>query len=187
MTIPTDVLPQEDGDARPAPVVLRLVAALVDFTVVLVAVLPVLWLWTERRDGTTRPTTAAGWVAFAVIVGYPIVAIALRGCTLGKWICSVRVLAADGQPCGWLRSAVRVIVAYGPLLALGWWLPHLDRGAGRTLVEAAQVLVPIAVYAPLFTDARRRGLHDRVAGTVAVTRVPKFIRDAAVERLRERP
>ena len=89
-------------------------------------------------------------VAFFV-VELPLTAIC--GQTVGKMLNGTRVIRVDGgrQP-GWLRSSVRWIVLYIPLL----------------VPIVGLLLFLVMIVTPLF-DSRRRGLHDRIAGTLVVS------------------
>ncbi len=87
---------------------------------------------------------------------YTIVPTAVWGQTLGKIAVGTRVVTeADGSLPGWRRATVRWAVpgVVGSLPYVGLW-------------------VSLAVMASLVFDPRRRGLHDRVAGTIVV-RVPR--------------
>lgn len=175
----SDAAPESEITAaplRPSPIVLRLAAAIIDFTLMVVVVMPILFLWTvEDRNGDLMPTTAANWVALAVLVAYPIVAIGRYGCTAGKWICTLRVVGPDDQPAGWGRAAVRFAVTAVPFVA-GVLLPSVPDGAWHSIAAVAQVIAIAAVYAPILADPSRRGLHDRAAGTRVVTKVPAIVR-----------
>lgn len=161
---------------RPSPVVLRLAAAIIDFTLMVVVVMPVLFLWTvDDRDGDPMPTTAANWVALAILVAYPIVAVGRYGCTAGKWICTLRVVGPDDEPAGWGRAVVRFVVTAVPFAA-GVLLPSVPDGAWHSVAAAGQVVAIAAIYAPIVVDDSRRGLHDRLAGTRVVTKVPAMVR-----------
>jgi len=95
-----------------------------------------------------------GW-AFALLAfgaAYTIVPTALCGQTLGKVAVGTRVVTeSDGSLPGWRRSAIR------------WALPGF---VGR--LPYVGIFVSLAVTASLVLDPRRRGLHDKAAGTVVV-------------------
>ena len=85
-----------------------------------------------------------------------VVPTALWGQTPGKIAAGTRVVVEeDGSLPGWRRAAVR------------WAVPGI---AGR--LPYVGPAVSLAVMASLVIDRRRRGLHDRAAGTIVV-RVPR--------------
>jgi uncharacterized RDD family membrane protein YckC len=87
---------------------------------------------------------------------YTIVPTALWGQTLGKIAVGSRVVAeADGSLPGWRRAAVR------------WAVPSV---VGR--LPYIGIWVSLAVMGSLVIDPRRRGLHDRAAGTIVVRVTP---------------
>jgi uncharacterized RDD family membrane protein YckC len=87
---------------------------------------------------------------------YTIVLTAIWGQTLGKIAMGTRVeVDGEGSVPGWRRSALR------------WALPGV---AGRLPVVG--LWVSLIVMGSLVLDPRRRGLHDRLAGTVVV-KVPR--------------
>lgn len=91
-------------------------------------------------------------VAFVFLALYEIIPTAFWGRTPGKAIVGTRVVGmADGQPPGWKRAILRWVL---PALAfqvhvIGWALAVLLRAA-------------------LLFDPLRRGVHDRLAGTIVV-------------------
>ena len=92
---------------------------------------------------------ALGLVAVFV---YELPFTAVYGQTVGKLLIGARVVrVADGAVPGWGRSAARWAVLYLPLL-----VPII--GVPLTVLIAASPLL----------DARRRGWHDKAAGTVVV-------------------
>lgn len=103
-----------------------------------------------------------GWVLFffwylILIVGFLAISIyelpltAVRGQTVGKMLTNVRVVSVeDGGVPGWGRSCMRWAVLYLPLL-----------------VPFGVLFTLLAGVSPRF-DVRRRGWHDKVAGTMVV-------------------
>ena len=87
-------------------------------------------------------------------VAYRVVTTALWGAGLGKWLLGLRVVIDDGpatttQPPGWGRSWRR------------WLIPQ---GTGLIPLPATGLIA----YLPALRDSRRRGLHDRAAGTLVI-------------------
>jgi hypothetical protein len=95
----------------------------------------------------------------AASVAYRVVTTALWGAGLGKALFGLQIVVDEPGgtgPCvpGWARSWKRWVVPQVPGL-----LPLPATG--------------LLAYLPAFRDARRRGLHDRAAGTVVIdTRAP---------------
>jgi uncharacterized RDD family membrane protein YckC len=109
------------------------------------------------QPGALRPI--AGLLVLATViavatVAYRVVTTAKWGAGLGKWLLGLRVVVdhADGPTAetpGWARSWRR------------WVVPQVP---GLIPLPATGLLA----YLPAFRDSRRRGLHDRAAGTIVV-------------------
>lgn len=87
-------------------------------------------------------------------VAYRVGTTALWGAGIGKWLLGLRVVVDSGAgtttaPPGWARSWRR------------WLVPQ---GTGLIPLPATGLIA----YLPAFRDRRRRGLHDRAAGTLVV-------------------
>lgn len=151
---------------RPSPPSLRLVAAIIDFTVVMVAVVVVVAI-----GNAADVETVGNWVGLSLLAAYPIVAVALYDQTLGKRLCNLVVRDTDGGRPGWVRSIVRFVVSAIPLVAATLLTRALgdDRSAATDLL---QVVIGGITYAPIAFDRQRRGLHDMVAGTRVVCTAP---------------
>jgi uncharacterized RDD family membrane protein YckC len=78
-------------------------------------------------------------------LAYMAVGWAFWGMTLGKWALGIRVVAADGRKLSWMRALGRV---------------------GAFLLASAPLK---AGFAAVLWDEKRRGWHDRLAGTLVVT------------------
>lgn len=135
----------------------RIAGALIDGLLTsMVVVVPMLLGLVDIDDleGTLPGTMLLGLFVFGAV--YTVVPTAVLGQTLGKIAVGTRVVVeADGALPGWRRSLVR------------WALPGL---AGRLPVIGLGV--SLAIMASLVWDPRRRGLHDRMAGTIVV-KVPR--------------
>lgn len=138
--------------SRPAGLVSRLLAAVVDATV-LVACIAAMRFGLETLGaiaigelrffrGLWRTVWAVVEVGF--IPAYHLVCWTLLGATVGKWLLGLRVVGPDGRPPGPLRALVRFVaytISIAPLLA---------------------GVIAIAL------DPRRRAWHDRLARTAVV-------------------
>jgi uncharacterized RDD family membrane protein YckC len=135
----------------------RLGGALIDGLLTsMVVVIPLILGFVDLDDfeGTLPAPILFGLFFFGAI--YTIVPTAAWGQTLGKIAVGTRVVVdPDGTLPGWRRSAVR------------WALPGL---AGRLPVVG--LVVSLVVLGSILWDPRRRGLHDRAAGTIVV-KVPR--------------
>ncbi len=107
-----------------------------------------------------------GVVAALLAFAYFTVAIGHWGQTAGARIVSVRVTQADHDetPPGFTSAAIRAAVPALPvmLLTLGGL-----RGVW-SVFSVLSVLALCLVYAGLFRDRQRQGLHDKAAGTIVV-------------------
>ena len=135
----------------------RVVGALVDGLLTsMVVVIPLLLglVEIESFQRSLPVPIVLGLFLFGAI--YTIVPTAVWGQTLGKIAVGTRVVTEeDGSLPGWRRAALR------------WALPGV---AGR--LPFVGLWVSLAIMASLVIDPRRRGLHDRFAGTIVV-RVPR--------------
>lgn len=160
-----------DPTLRPSPIVARILAAIFDYSIIMVMVLALQTIWTTDSNGATVPTTASNWLSLLAVAAYLVVPHALWGHTVGKKVCRLVVVRADDSPVGWGGALVRFVVAYaafgiGPLLA------GRDEDALWWALSILQVAIPLAIYAPILRRADRRGLHDLVAGTAVRSTVP---------------
>lgn len=160
-----------DPQLRPSPILIRLLAAVFDFSAIMVIVLILQNSWTTEQGGERVPTTESNWISLACVIAYFVVFHAVIGQTPGKRACRLVVVSSDESPAGWWRSALRFVVAFGPF-AIGPFIADLDRGAIYWLLAVAQVAVPLAVYLPILLRDDRRGAHDLAAGTMVMTTVP---------------
>jgi uncharacterized RDD family membrane protein YckC len=162
MTEPSD--PQNDLQGEYAGFVSRLVATVVDLTIIAVVNVAVAWAGIELlayvgidlRDCPDLESAALdavlchGVLVIAVLVGtwapaiYALFFWSTTGQTPGKAMMGVRVVRLDGKPIG-LWTAVRRIVGYGLSLAAF--------GVGFLFI---------------LSDDRRQGWHDKIAGTCVV-------------------
>lgn len=158
-----DGAPERPAD-RPAPISLRLVAAVVDYTITMVLAVAAVAL------GTSFGSESAGnVVALVLVAAYPIVAVGAYDRTVGKRLCNLVVRASSGGRPGWVRSVVRFVVTVAPFVVA----TLVRRGSDDDSVTptVVQLVLALVVYGPIVADRRRRGLHDRLAGTVVVSTV----------------
>jgi len=105
-------------------------------------------------DDVQQLQVPAGWSVAVLVFGavYTIVPTALFGQTAGKLAVGTRVVVdGEGSLPGWRRSGVRWLVSEG----LGE-LPFVG------------LVISLVVLGSLLVDPRRRGLHDKAAGTIVV-------------------
>jgi uncharacterized RDD family membrane protein YckC len=97
-------------------------------------------------------TRLLGIVGFVFLALYEVVPTALWGRTPGKAIVGTQVVGmGDGRIPGWGRSLLRWVL---PAMA---FQVHVVGGALAIVIRAVLVLDPL-----------RRGIHDRLAGTIVV-------------------
>ena len=127
---------------------IRFVARMADYSMLTVAQafltgIVLTWLLRRKAEGS-EAFTALGITALAGIAiscAYETTMLATRGATVGKMLCYLRVVRADGSPIG-------VGTALGRFFAE--ILSRLTGGIGLIMAGF---------------DSERRGLHDRIAGT----------------------
>jgi uncharacterized RDD family membrane protein YckC len=155
---PLDGPPLDGPLLVPASLVQRVGGALVDGLLTsMVIVVPVL-LGLVKFDDLQELRLSAGWTAALGVAGaaYTIVPTALWGQTAGKLAVGTRVVVdPDGSLPGLRRSGVRWFVAQGVAR-----LPYVG------------LLISLAVLGSVVLDDRRRGLHDKAAGTIVVRANP---------------
>ena len=71
-----------------------------------------------------------------------------NGQTLGKRVCGIKVISVDGRPC------------------------TLGQSFGRALAKIVSLLTFLIGYLMIAFDHQKRGLHDRIAGTLHVYAIP---------------
>ena len=138
----------------------------------LLRVVDLRWLW-------SRPASADVTSAALTVVPYLVYLIGTEAgsthATLGKRRAGLTVAAAGGRP-----PALRQIVVRNFVKVLPWQLGHMaafrlatvDRpSAAAVAFDALAIVLLVAVAGPPL--ARRRGLHDVVAGTMVHIRSPR--------------
>ena len=83
--------------------------------------------------------------------------------TPGKYLVSLRAVHEDGRTMMFVGSALR---------SWPWWLTGAVVALIPALAPAVGALCLVAL-APILWDPKRRGLHDRMAGTVVILRESK--------------
>lgn len=150
--------PEEKKDQELASILQRVGGALIDGLLTsMVVVIPLLLglIDVDRLEGGLPAPVLLGLFGFGAL--YTIVPTAVWGQTPGKIAVGTRVVVEeDGSLPGWRRAVLR------------WALPGL---LGR-LPNNLGLWISLAVMASLVLDPRRRGLHDRLAGTIVI-RVPR--------------
>jgi len=172
----------------------RLIAFIFD-TVILLAFLAVFaivamfQLLARSSFGDADPPDSAYYAALGIIASvvpfwllFNVWLQSWRGQTVGKYIVGIRIARDDGGRPGLVRTFARTLlldpVLFHPLLAVPWALlvVYGTMLTSNTLVLIATVTVlllslfasPVALAA-ILSDARRRGLHDRIVGTLVVS------------------
>jgi uncharacterized RDD family membrane protein YckC len=142
-----------------------------------------------RSDfGDRNPSDPTIWTALAVFMAtlpawllFNLWLDTTRGQSVGQYVLGLQVLRDDGRTPGLPRHLLRWLalhpLLYHPFLAFFWGLLAF---MAVSLAESAPLLVvaggflALSVVAPLVSllsalgDQARRGLHDRVAGTLVV-------------------
>jgi len=166
-------------------VVSRVLAYLLDTLILLpLASLSVL----ARAKGGLTVAVVAGLLVSASIIAYHVGFVALKGATPGKKMLRLLVARQDGGTVGWREAMLRSSVDFA-FSAAGWIVVALAVGGidparyaavgyATAVSEASggwHVVVSVASYVWLFAsalvlllNARRRAIHDFIAGTVVV-------------------
>lgn len=114
---------------------------------------------------------SVGAIVPAVLL-YFFVSYGWKGQTIGMAVMQLMVIRADGRPLGVLGAAARVVglLAYVLLFAVGAIAAYAFRDDSAYAAGAVGIALFIIVLGILWAafDARRRTLHDRIAGTIVV-------------------
>jgi uncharacterized RDD family membrane protein YckC len=140
-------------------------ARIIDELIVGIPLVLTLFLWfaatvslaTPPPDSTSVP--APRWLFFPVIavgVAYEVIAVSWRGQTVGKWVLGIRVgRFTDGQNPTLSQSALRCL------------LPTVAAVVVLSLFSVWAVGA-FLVFATVYYNPLRRGLHDQAGGTIVV-------------------
>jgi uncharacterized RDD family membrane protein YckC len=173
----------------------RIVAFLFD-TVILLAFFSVflmisLFQLLLRSDfGKIDPPDSAFYAALGTIIGvvpfwlaFNLWLLMWRGQSVGKYIVGIRVAGSggDGDGLGLRQAAARILLLdpllFHPLLAIPWALLAVVATSLTINIVVLVVTVSVALLSLLspfialgamIVDKDRRGLHDRIAGTLVV-------------------
>ncbi len=116
---------------------IRVVAALIDAMVVSAATAVLATIFGGQPDD--NPMALAVWVVYdGLLIGR------WNGQTLGKKVCGIKVISADGRPCGQWQAFARALAGWLNMFSLGF------------------------TYLMVAFSSQKRGLHDHVAGTLHV-------------------
>lgn len=146
-------------DIRYGGIARRLAAALVD-GVILGIVVGIVAL---QQPDPARADMAIGLLvlASALAMFYRMLTEGSRmQATPGKHLLGLKAVHEDGRTMMYAGAALR---------AWPWWLTGAIGALAPSLIPAVGLLCLLAL-APILWDNRRRGLHDRMAGTVVVHR-----------------
>ncbi|MDH4148217.1 MAG: RDD family protein [Acidimicrobiia bacterium] len=114
-----------------------------------------------------------GAVAIGFRVLYDTVCVGVAATTPGKAVARLEVHSALGGRPAWTQAAVRAVVPFALGVVADLFIRVLvQTGAAPPFDVVAVVLYGLCwgTYLPILWDPQRRGLHDRVAGTVVRVR-----------------
>lgn len=164
---PTPPVADDSGEAGAIPTLrTRVLARLFDELVLALPrfALTLPFLRLEPGGGFTSksPSWAVAVSMVMIPFVYDFVSVALMGATPGKALVGIKVRSAvDGGRIAAYQAGLRAIIpVVGVALALAIPVPALSG-----LLSLSTPLI----YASVIFDARRRGLHDKAAGTIVVT------------------
>jgi uncharacterized RDD family membrane protein YckC len=103
---------------------------------------------------------------------YVFVGFAWKGQTIGQSVMQVMIIRSDGRRLGAIGAAARIVglLVYVVFIGVGGVAAFALRDSAALAAAAvglAFLLVGISIFSAAF-DARRRALHDRIAGTVVI-------------------
>ena len=138
------------------------------------------FFWSHQLGPSEKSgASVVGWTMvafFAAFAGMYVFTTGRYGATPGKRLLALQVARLDGEPVGYVRSAVRFAIAFPllvfcfPIMSIGVIhaspIPYF-RYIGFT-VFCLQVIVLAASLVLLWFHPRRRTVHDLVAGTIVL-------------------
>ena len=144
---------------------MRFVARMADYTLLTIAQVVVtgtILTWTLKRRADPSDFFSIWWIAslagVVLSAGYETAMVATRGATIGKMLCYMRIVHADGSPVG-------TGAAIGRYFA-GLLSRFLTAGGGLAMAAF---------------DVEKRSLHDRIAGTRVIDTPPAAFHKAELE------
>ena len=108
--------------------------------------------------------------AAAAVVVSSVVLVAGFGGTAGMLALRMRIVSLadpDRTVLGWRLAVVRFLVASWPDVLRMALVPFVDVASFTWLAALAEIWL-VVCFGPILLDPARRGLHDRVAGTIVV-------------------
>ncbi len=176
--------PRERPRYRYASFESRVAAAILDLVVLfiiaglLVAIGSLIVLVSSDFERVEASDTAINlfWACVGAILPaillYVFVGFAWKGQTIGQSVMQVMIIRSDGRRLGVVGSAARILglLVYVLFVGVGAVVGFAMRDSAplaAAAVGVAFLLVAASVFSAAF-DARRRALHDRIAGTVVI-------------------
>lgn len=158
----------------------RVGAALIDFALFT----PLYWLNATFWDRLATPEVRIGWFVFysLALVVYSVSMHAVYGQTVGKMATRIMLLSVDGTRIRWRHALLRdAPVLTMALVGIGaeWHIagsgtnPFSPEGAHqggllRESLDNASTLWLVLELITMWSNAKRRAIHDFIAGTVVV-------------------
>jgi serine/threonine protein kinase len=167
---------------RPAPLVTRTLAGLVDSSIVVgIPVALITMILADPLSGSPARTAAVANLSWAAALFYYLAVEGATGASLGKRLFGLRVVSAAGSPPRWERIAARVLLFYAPNILIAAMLGSpwfIDDQSGQSssgfYINWKQTGPPVLAFLMFFATARRgngwTGLHDVLSGTRVIAR-----------------
>ncbi|MEO7276091.1 MAG: protein kinase [Vicinamibacterales bacterium] len=148
----------------------RLSAAVIDGLLLGLAgeLVAALWVSPGATPDHMSPWRAGGEIALGAL--YFAVTEGVWGASVGKALCRLQIVRADGRPVGMTRAFVRAAVYQAVDLSV---LSVLVLAPGSALTSGRRAAIELLMTLALFSGSRRGrlvGLHDRASGTQVVRR-----------------
>jgi serine/threonine protein kinase len=177
---------------RPAPLVTRTLAGLVDSSIVVgIPVALITTILADPLSGSPARTAAVANLSWAAVLIYYLALEGATGASLGKRLFGLRVVSAAGSPPRWAEIAARVALFYAPNILIAATLGSpwfIDSESGRSssgfYINWKQTGPPVLAFLMFFATARRAngwtGLHDVLSGTRVIARPSAIERHSRV-------
>ena len=112
-------------------------------------------------------SAVASWLVPIIGAAYFIGLWTLRGQTLGKMIIGAKIIRTDGNPIGFTRAFLRYLVFFAYLLIARFI-------GGQYYVVFAIIII---VFITIAFSRDKRGLHDRIVGTLVINSRTRILED----------